>query len=230
MSSRLTTCVAFVVLLGTLTACGDDSPDGSAAPTAPASSSTSTPTAVGTTTTEPTASASATSAPTATADDCAGKVVPDGTWTGPITMDVRGNGGQSGFADSRGTGRLTLTVKDAEVTGGTWTLTWKSHGEANTGQAAATVDLTGTVTGTAKGTAAKPVLTDNWRIKGIATITKPVKNRAPFNETGTGSETLTITSSACDRVTGTFVPSFNSKEAAATFTGKAEWIGSLSRS
>ena len=76
-----------------------------------------------------------------------------------------------------------------------------------------------------KGTAAKPVMPDTWRIVGTAKVTRPVQTSAPFDETGKDSETLTIKDSTCDQVTGTFVPSFNSKETAATFTGTAEWVG-----
>lgn len=214
-----------LVLVSTLTSCGDDPLAANSGPTGSPSATEVTPTATPSST--PSVSASANSQASPSSSDCVAtnKVVPDGTWRGPITMKVRGAGGQSGYAESEGTGRLTLTVTDGKVSGGTWTLTWKSHGEAETKDAAASVDLTGTVNGTAKGAAARPVLPHNWRIKGTAHVTRPVQTSAPFDETGSDQETMTIKTSTCAQVTGSFVPSFNSKETAATFTGTAEWIG-----
>lgn len=140
-------------------------------------------------------------------------------------MTVRSNDGQSGYADSPGTGRLQLTVTDGRVTSGSWSLTWKSHGVAETAAAAATVDLTGLVRGTAQGSAAKPALSGAWEIDGVARVTRPAQITDPFHETGQLAEALTIRSSTCDRVAGRFVPSVTSKEAAVTFTGTADWIG-----
>lgn len=227
MPALTRTTVLALLLVSTLAGCGDDSsPESASAPrTAPTVVSSGVPTSPETTTApSPVPSGTSSAAPDA---DCGvtGKVVPDGEWQGPITMDVRGGDGSSGYADSKGTGRLSMTVEDGTVTDGTWTIRWASRGEVDNGQVTATVDLTGKVTGTVTGAAAKPALAGTWEIVGTATVTKPVSTSAPFEETGKDAEKMTIRASACDRVTGTFVPSFTSKDAAVTFTGTAEWVG-----
>lgn len=212
-----------LVLVGTLTSCGDDSKAATSVPdTSPAA------TATPTNTPSSTPSTSASSTPQAQAPSgcgATGTVIPDGNWHGPITIDVHGDGATSDYADSRGTGQLTLIVRNGRVSSATWSLTWKSHGQAESGGATATVDLTGKVTGSAKGTATKPVLAGTWRIKGTAHVTRPAQSTAPFDESGTDQERLTVRASTCAQVAGTFVPSFTSKETAATFSGTAEWIG-----
>lgn len=211
-----------LALVGVLTSCGD-AKAGSVGPT-------TSPTATATPTSTPssTRSASASASPrTQVSSECDATrtVIPDGSWHGPITMDVRGDSGSSSYADSRGTGELSLLVHNGRVSSGTWSLTWKSHGRAESGGATATVDLTGTVTGTAKGTASTPVLDGTWRIKGIAHVTRPTQSSAPFDETGIDQERLTVRAGTCAQVTATFVASFKSKETAATFSGTAEWLG-----
>ncbi|MET3962189.1 hypothetical protein ABIE44_002123 [Marmoricola sp. OAE513] len=190
-------------------------------PTGPAASADADPSAGASTSGEPT---------TSVGRDCSAiQGIPDGTWEGPLTMDVRGSGGgssgTSGFADSKGAGTLRVVVARGRVTDGTWTLTWKSEGHADTGRAAASIKLTGNVRGSVKGPATKPVLRASWKVDGTVEVTKPQKYSAPVNESGEDSETMKIVSADCDEVTGTFLPSFNSKDAAATFTGTAEWKG-----
>ncbi|MFL6156006.1 MAG: hypothetical protein ACJ72D_07945 [Marmoricola sp.] len=216
--------IALPVALVALVGCGSDATRTAADDTPSASS----PTSAGTPTGTGTASGPATAASGSTATDCPATTrtaIPDGTWTGPITMDVQGQGGKTGFGDSKGTGTMDLVVAGGKVTGGTWNVRWTSVGHADTGQAEATIRLTGKIRGTVNGTAAKPVLPGSWTIHGTAKITKPVHATAPVDESGKDSETMTVESTACDAVTGTFLPSFNSKNAAATFTGTARWVG-----
>lgn len=213
-----------LALLGTLTGCGGSDEPTSTPSTTPTSSTA--PASPDATASSPSSapSASATAEAPATQTGCgSSRAVPDGTWQGPITVTMRGNGGK-GYDDAEGTGRLTLTVNDGNVTSGRWTLAWESHGEAQTDTASASIDLSGTVRGSARGTARKPVLPHSWRLKGNARVTRPQVIDSPINETGSGSAPLKVTASSCDRVEGTFVPSVTSKDAVATFTGTATWV------
>jgi hypothetical protein len=234
---RRTSVIAISAALLALSGCGGDD-EKKPASSDPTTGTSATVSATGTPTdaaespgSELTSSSSASNDPTAsTGGDCAtSKGIPDGTWEGPLTMNVRGSGGgtsgKSGYADSKGTGKLRVVVANSKVTKGTWSLAWKSEGSADTGQAAASITLDGTVKGILRGPATKPVLPGTWKIDGTVTVTKPQKYTAPVNETGEDTETMKILAADCDEVTGTFVPSFNSKDAAATFTGKAEWKG-----
>lgn len=217
-----------LALVSTLAGCGSDSKSANPGPTASTSeTSVTTPTA-GTPSATPSTSASADPQGSPTSAECgaiAGRTIPDGTWRGPITAEIRGDGEKTGYAPSRGTGQLTMTVRNGTVSNGTWTLTWKSHGEVDTGQAAASVDFTGKITGTATGSAAKPNLAADWKIDGIAKVSKPQQMSSPFDETGTDKRPMTIKSSTCAQVTGTFSPVVVSKETAATFTVSTQWIG-----
>lgn len=215
-----------LVLVSTLVGCGDSKP-ASSSPTASTSVTSSTPTVTGTPSATPSASPSADpqATPSSAGCDATGSKIPDGTWTGPITADIRADQEQSGYDDSRGTGQLTMTVRNGSVASGTWSLTWKSHGEVKTSQASATVDFTGSVDGKADGSAAKPNLSAAWRIKGITEVTEPAQTSAPFDETGSDKAALRIKSSTCAQATGTFTSRFISKDTAATFTGTARWIG-----
>lgn len=169
------------------------------------------------------------STPSPSASDCPATgtaTIPDGTWEGLITMDVDGKSSGGGFANSKGTGTLRVVVEKGTVKNGTWSLHWKSRGHADTGQAAATVTVDGNVTGKVKGPAAKPVVVGAWSISGRAEITKPIQQTVPIDESGQDTETMTVETTSCDDVTGTFVPSFNSKDTQASFTGTARWVGS----
>jgi hypothetical protein len=215
-----------------LSACGSSGSkpaadaSGSAAPT---SASTGAPDSSGSpSTTAGSATANSTATPTGSPTICpdlAKATIPDGSWTGPITMAVDGKGGSAAFASTEGTGTMAVVVAGGKVTSGSWSVHWHSHGHADTGQAAATITLAGTIGGTVTGPATKPVLPGTWRVKGTATITKPVHASSPVDDTGNDSETMQVASTVCDQVTGTFLPSFNSKDAAATFTGTARWDG-----
>ncbi|MBO9522008.1 MAG: hypothetical protein J7518_10770 [Nocardioidaceae bacterium] len=152
-------------------------------------------------------------------------VLPDGTWTGPITMDVQARGGSAAFTSSPGVGTMTLVVARGQVTRGTWKVGWTSTGHAETAQAAATVDLTASIAGTVRGPVTLPVVAGRWALHGKASITEPVQQTAPIDESGRASTTMTVESTACDAVTGTFLPSFDAKDAAASFTGTARWVG-----
>lgn len=196
----------------------------SASPTAPTGlpEPTGTPEATGTP--EPTL---ASPSPTPRCDLTAG-TIPEGRWQGPITMEVHARGDESGYEDSTGTGRLRLSVRAGKVTGGSLRIVWTSHGEAETDEASATVDLTGKIDGTAHGTAGRPRLTAPWSIAGTATVTRPVESSAPFHEIGRASAPAKVGSVNCARVLATFVLTLDSKEAATTFTGTAKWVGSRS--
>lgn len=213
-----------------LTACGSDAPENADPATTSSSAPASSP-PDGASSGTPSGTTSPSGTPTTDATDSpagCGVVpgrLPDGTWAGPIAMDVDGRGGDAGFASSKGRGTMRLVVADGTVTSGTWTVAWRSRGTADTGQAAATLTLRGRIAGSVKGPAGKPVLDGTWSLNGQVHITKPVDQRAPVSETGTGTETLEVTDVSCETVTGTFLPSFNSKDAAATFTGTATWVG-----
>ncbi|HET6152738.1 MAG TPA: hypothetical protein VFE15_07260 [Marmoricola sp.] len=229
---RASLAVLAVPLLA-LTGCGSSG----SKPAADASAPTTSPTVIDTGTadtpsqptgSETTASSGASDTPTDASTACpdiAKATIPDGSWTGPITMDVDGKGGSAGFGSTKGTGTMSVVVAGGSVTSGSWSVHWHSQGHADTGQAAATITLTGTIGGTVTGPATKPVLPGTWRIKGTATITKPVHASSPVDDTGKDSETMAVSSTVCDHVSGTFLPSFNSKDAAATFTGTARWEG-----
>jgi hypothetical protein len=227
---RSTSAVALTTAALALTGCGStptkaaDEPTGTAPTTAVAPTAGVTPSETPTRSTATTTSSPTVSTSAATAD-CAADAVPDGTWTGPVTMDVDGNAKDTGFGSSKGSGTMTMVVKKGHVTGGHWNVSWKSQGSADTGQAAATIKLDGTISGGMKGPATKPVLLGSWAIHGTAKITKPITSSAPVDETGKDTETLSIDSATCDEVEGSFLPSFNSKDTAATFSGTARWTG-----
>lgn len=168
-----------------------------------------------------------TPSPSATPTDCGSTPgeIPDGAWQGPITMDVDGKGGNAAFTSSKGTGTMKVVVENGSVKSGTWSLAWHSTGHAETAQASATVNLNAKIAGKVTGPAAKPVVSGSWNLHGKATVTKPRVLTVPIDESGQDAETMTVESTSCDQVTGTFLPSFNSKDAAATFTGTARWVG-----
>jgi hypothetical protein len=164
---------------------------------------------------------------TPSASDCPAVgtgVIPDGTWAGPITLDVQGSA-QNVQTQSSGSGELQVIVEHGQVTGGTWALTWHSTGHGSTNGASAKVNLDAQISGKVVGTATKPVVQGSWTITGKATVTSPVKATVPIDESGHDSEVMTGETTACDTVTGTFVPSFNAHNPMATFSGTARWVG-----
>jgi hypothetical protein len=170
---------------------------------------------------------SAAPSPTATAADCptAGTaVIPDGTWEGPITLDVTGVAGVA-TTKSSGSGELHALVQGGKVVQGTWHVAWHSVGHGATNGAEATVSLDAEIAGNVKGPAAKPVVHGAWSLSGTAKVTKPVTATVPIAESGQDTETMTVEATDCDAVTGTFVPSFNSKNSMASFSGTARWVG-----
>jgi hypothetical protein len=173
------------------------------------------------------ASETAAPSPTATASDCpsAGTaVIPDGTWDGPITLDVNGVAGVAATKSS-GSGQLHAVVKDGMVVQGTWKVSWHSVGHGALNGAEAKVWLDTDIAGTVHGPAAKPVVHGAWAISGTAKVTSPVTATVPIEASGEDSETMTVEATDCDAVTGTFIPSFSSKNAMATFAGTARWVG-----
>jgi hypothetical protein len=158
-------------------------------------------------------------------EDCAAEhptVVPDGTWKGPIKMAVQGEG-LSGQAFSGGNGTLKMVVKDGKVTGGTWAVNWHSTGTASEGGISTVIEIDGNIHGGAKGSAGKPFLSGNWSIHGKAVVS--IGATLPLDFSGSDTEDLTIEATSCDDVTGTFLPSFNSKGSPAKFSGTARWTG-----
>lgn len=218
--------VAVLVAALTLAGCGG----GSGSPrTSPSTSTTTAPSAAGSPSTPAaatTGTAGATPSPLSTpAGGCPPHTLADGSWSGPVRMDVQGRGGRTTFTSSQGEGTLTLRVSGGTVTGGRWTVAWRSTGSAETANAKANLTLRGTITGHAAGTASAPRLRGTWHIVGTARITEPVQTSAPVDETGPDTETLEVSATGCDDATATFLPSFNSKDTLSTFRGRATWTG-----
>lgn len=164
--------------------------------------------------------------PTPPADDCVAtgaKAVPDGTWKGPIDLAVTGKG-LTGQVFSGGKGSLTMVVKNGQVTGGKWAVAWRSKGLSQEGGITTKIDVAGEIHGGVSGGAAVPFLKGTWRIVGNATV--DIVGVIPLDFSGKDSEDMRIESTTCDQVSGTFIPSFNSKGAPATFSGTARWTGS----
>lgn len=153
--------------------------------------------------------------------------IPDGVFKGPIVMDVRGQGGGfDGSADSVGKGTMTVYVKDGKVTGGNWSVGWRSIGNATSAGISTHIDITGKISGSVAGNAQTPFLKGSWSIDGFATVSIG-GGKLPLNFSGNDTEKVTVESTSCDEVTGTFIPSFNSKGGSdVTFSGKARWTGS----
>jgi hypothetical protein len=140
-------------------------------------------------------------------------------------MDVQGRGGRSTFTSSTGHGVLRMVVAHGFVSSGTWSVRWTSTGHAETSQAAADLEIAGLIRGRVGGTAAEPVVRGTWSIRGAAHITRPVHSTAPVRDHGAETETMTLAGTSCESVAGSFVPSFSSRSAAATFRGTARWTG-----
>ncbi|MCW2783523.1 MAG: hypothetical protein JWP74_40 [Marmoricola sp.] len=118
-----------------------------------------------------------------------------------------------------------MVVAHGFVSSGAWSVRWTSTGHASTAQAAAHLEIAGLIKGRVGGTAAKPVVRGTWTIRGAVHVTRPVTSTAPINDHGADSEAMTLSRTSCDGVSGSFVPSFNSKSAAASFAGTAQWTG-----
>jgi hypothetical protein len=85
------------------------------------------------------------------------------------------------------------------------------------------IDVDGNIHGGAKGSAGAPFLKGRWRIRGTAELS--IGATLPLDFSGKDTEDLRIEATSCDDVTGTFIPSFNSKGSPATFSGTARWTG-----
>ncbi len=84
--------------------------------------------------------------------------IPDGTWTGPIDMDVVGSGADMGGAiNSAGGGTMTLTSAKGKVSG-TWDIQWSSKGTLDEDGVSVKLAVNGKVDGTAAGKAVQPRL------------------------------------------------------------------------
>lgn len=153
--------------------------------------------------------------------------IPDGTFEGPVELDVTGKAGKGVSVDSSGDGEMTVVVEDGKVTGASWSLTWHSSGGGSEGGATVHVELDGTIAGTMAGTAAEPVAKGHWSIHGSAEVTAMgVHQKVPLDEAGSDASTLTVESTTCDDVTATFIPSFNAKtQGVAVISGLARWSG-----
>ncbi|HEX2893003.1 MAG TPA: hypothetical protein VHO29_03260 [Marmoricola sp.] len=150
--------------------------------------------------------------------------IPDGTWSGPVAVTVRGSAPGTATRGT-GSGLLQVVVEGGRVTGGTWTLAWDSAGPSTAKDSNAKVTLHGQVAGTVSGTAASPVLAGRWAITGRAVVTSPVTATATVNQARQTRATLSARTTACDAVTGTFAPSFRSTDAYGSSDGTATWTG-----
>lgn len=214
---RTSTLAGLVALLVTSAACssGGDGPTAGRASRTPLGAATTAP---------PTPSASV---PSPSASDCptvGAARIPDGTWTGPLAVKVRGSAPET-LTRGTGAGQLQVFVEDGLVTGGTWTLSWHSAGPSTANDGQASVTLQGQVAGTVTGTATKPVVRGRWVLTGQAVVTSPVTATAPIDDSGRDRAVLTVRTAACDAVTGTFAPSFTSADPLAASGGTARWVG-----
>ena len=180
--------------------------------------------------TEPTASPSPVGT-TTPAPDCASvagpSAIPDGTWEGPIELDVLGSGNGVGV-NSRGGGQMSIVVEDGEVVGGPWEVTFTSKGSSVDGDVTVRIDLTGTLSGTVTGTPDAPVAQGSSTLTGTAKATAlGITQDVPIDESSSFSDTLSVESTSCDQVTATWIPSFNSRTnpSGITIDGTARWVG-----
>lgn len=150
--------------------------------------------------------------------------IPDGTWSGPLAVKVRGSAPGSATRGT-GSGLLQVVVEGGRVTGGTWTLAWDSTGPSTAKDSQAKVTLHGQVAGTVTGTAASPVLAGRWAITGRAVVTSPVTATAAINQARQIRAPISVRTTACDAVAGTFAPSFHSTDAYGSSDGTASWTG-----
>lgn len=162
-------------------------------------------------------SAASTAAPATTVPACAATpgTIPDGTWTGPIVLDIEAtNSRATGAVLSLGDGSLDVVVSGGQVTGGKWAMTAGSTGALTITGSKATI--TGNLTlkdGVPSGSASAVSLQGSADISGSLTIDTPqgAHIERPLNGTYTGDTTLTITRVTCDEVQASFVPAWKAK-------------------
>jgi hypothetical protein len=157
-------------------------------------------------------------------------IVPDGTWSGPIALDVAGQPASlSGVILSDGAGQAQMTVAAGKVTGGTWSLQSSASGTVGDGEGSGTLNAAGfTISdGAIGGSAAGPVLTGTGALQGSIIVTAAgMTFDVPINEVHPAGATMTIVEVTCDAVTATFIPSFNEQAGGlASFSGVATWTG-----
>ncbi|MCZ4498338.1 MAG: hypothetical protein JWQ74_891 [Marmoricola sp.] len=154
--------------------------------------------------------------------------IPDGTWSGPISMDVKGQGGgASGFAKSAGTGTLTMIVANGKIASGKWAVDWASAGTSTMSGTSSTIKVNGHVAGKVNGSTAKPTLPGDFALTGKAYVKAGGTLVAvPIDFDGHTTEKMSLLSISCEHVSGSFVPSFNSNAGnGVSFTGNARWEG-----
>lgn len=85
------------------------------------------------------------------------------------------------------------------------------------------------ISGTVSGTTSQPILAGSRFFRGEANVVAPVPaSHLPLEGTGTDIETLTIDDASCGQVSGSFIPSFNSRGSPVgpgIFLGTARWNG-----
>lgn len=175
-----------------------------------------------------------TPSPVATTDpapDCEGvdgvSAVPDGTWEGPIELDVLGTGNGVSM-NSAGGGQMRIVVEDGKVVGGPWSIDFTSKGNGTGDGVEVRLDLVGTLAGTVSGTASAPVASGSSTLTGTAKATAMgITQDVPIDESGSIDDTLTVESTSCDEVTATWLPSFSARTnpAGISLEGTARWVG-----
>jgi hypothetical protein len=215
--ARRTPILAGLAALLALTGCSSGTGPGAAG--APSGSASGSPSAPATTSTLPAATA-----PPAACPSVGTAAIPDGSWTGPLTVKVRGIAPET-TTRGTGSGELHVVVEGGRVTGGTWALTWDSAGPSTAKEAQSTVQLHGQIAGTVTGTAAEPVLLGEWTVTGSAAVTAPVTATASIDETGHGRAALVVRTTSCDGVAGKFAASFRSTDPYAASDATARWAG-----
>jgi hypothetical protein len=160
-------------------------------------------------------------------DECVvgdSRVLPDGTWKGPIKLAVTGKG-LTGQAFSGGDGSLQLVIKNGNVKSGSWGVSWHSQGVSSQGGIQTKIDVRGEIHGNVKGFSAVPFLRGTWTLEGFARVNIAGAGKLPLSFSGKDTEDLRIQEATCSQAFGTFVPSFNAKGGPATFSGTAQWTG-----
>lgn len=154
--------------------------------------------------------------------------IPDGTYVGPIELDVVGSGNDVSVKTSGG-GEMTVTVAKGKVTGGPWQISFHSEGGSDDDGVKVRIDVDGTMSGKVTGPASAPVAKGSSTIKGTAKVTAlGTTQTVPINESSQAADTLTLESTACDAITATWLPSLNAKtsQAGIGIEGIARWTGS----
>lgn len=136
--------------------------------------------------------------------------LPDGTWTGPITIATAGEGQVvSGTLTVQGSGTMTATVAAGTITG-TFSMSMHETGEISTEQATAhDVDIDVAVDGTVGGTPAVPTLDGQATISGSMVVTvQGADYPAPIQVTSAASAPLQLQQIGCDTAVATFFPTY----------------------